>query len=62
MGLAVENHAVGADWGDINNDGDLESVRDVVPGGRQADTAQRLFRNDGVKGSVNLLTKGGPLS
>ncbi|MEZ5287255.1 MAG: CRTAC1 family protein [Vicinamibacterales bacterium] len=63
LGLAVENHAVGADWGDIDNDGDLDlSVMSYEgPVGQQA-PANALFRNDGPKGFVNVLTKASPLN
>jgi hypothetical protein len=63
VGLAVENHAVGADWGDIDNDGDLDlSVMSYEgPVGKQT-PLNALFRNDGAKGFVNLLTKDSPLN
>ncbi|HTM30542.1 MAG TPA: CRTAC1 family protein [Vicinamibacterales bacterium] len=63
VGLAVENHAVGADWGDIDNDGDLDlSVMSYEgPVGKQA-PLNALFRNDGAKGFVNLLTRDSPLN
>ncbi len=63
VGLAVENHAVGSDWGDFDNDGDLDlSVISYVgePGAQTPLNA--LFRNDGAKGFVNLLTKDSPLN
>jgi len=63
VGLAVENHAVGSDWGDYDNDGDLDlSVISYVgaPGAQQPLNA--LFRNDGAKGFVNVLTKDSPLN
>jgi len=63
LGLAVENHAVGADWGDIDNDGDLDlSVMSYEgPVGEQT-PVNALFRNDGSKGFVNVLTKNSPLN
>ena len=63
VGLAVENHAVGSDWGDYDNDGDLDlSVISYVgePGAQTPLNA--LFRNDGAKGFVNVLTKDSPLN
>jgi hypothetical protein len=63
VGLAVENHAVGSDWGDYDNDGDLDlSVISYVgdPGAQQPLNA--LFRNDGAKGFVNVLTRDSPLN
>ncbi len=63
LGVGVENHAVGADWGDYDNDGDLDlSVISYVgePGAQTPLNA--LFRNDGAKGFVNLLTKDSPLN
>jgi len=63
VGLAVENHAVGADWGDIDNDGDLDlSVMSYEgPVGQQTPT-NALFRNDGAKGFVNVLATDSPLN
>jgi hypothetical protein len=63
VGLAAENHAVGADWGDIDNDGDLDlSVMSYEgPVGQQTPT-NALFRNDGAKGFVNVLTRDSPLN
>ena len=63
LGVGVENHAVSADWGDYDNDGDLDlSVISYVgePGAQTPLNA--FFRNDGVKGFVNLLTKDSPLN
>ena len=63
VGLAVENHAVGSDWGDYDNDGDLDlSVISYVgePGAQTPLNA--LFRNDGAAGFVNVLTKDSPLN
>jgi hypothetical protein len=63
LGLAVENHAVGADWGDIDNDGDLDLSVMSYEGPVGAQTpVNALFRNDGQKGFVNLLTKDSPLN
>ena len=63
LGLAVENHAVAADWGDFDNDGDLDLVITsyVGPVGEQR-PMNALFRNDGAKGFVNLLTADSPLN
>jgi hypothetical protein len=63
LGVGVDNHAVGADWGDYDNDGDLDlSVASYVgaPGEQTPDNA--LFRNDGDKGFVNVLSKGSMLN
>jgi hypothetical protein len=63
LGVGVENHAVGADWGDYDNDGDLDlSVASYVgePGAQTPVNA--LFRNDGVKGFVNVLSKANTLN
>ena len=63
LGVAVENHAVAADWGDFDNDGDLDLVVTSYvgqPGQQQPMNA--LFRNDGAKGFVNVLTKDSPLN
>jgi len=63
LGLAVENHAVGADWGDIDNDGDLDLSVMSYEGPVGAQTPlNALFRNDGAKGFVNILTKDSPLN
>jgi ASPIC and UnbV len=59
----VENHAVGSDWGDYDNDGDLDlSVISYVgaPGAQQPQNA--LFRNDGGAGFVNVLAGDSPLN
>ena len=63
VGLAVENHAVSADWGDYDNDGDLDlSIMSYVgPPGRQA-PADTLYRNDGAAGFVNVLDASSPLN
>ncbi len=56
-GVGVENHAVGSDWGDIDNDGDLDlSVISYVGEVGKQTPMNALFRNDGAKGFVNLLT------
>jgi hypothetical protein len=63
VGLAVENHAVGSDWGDYDNDGDLDlSVISYVGAPGAQTPLNALFRNDGAKGFVNLLTKDSPLN
>ncbi len=63
LGVGVENHAVSADWGDIDNDGDLDLsvISYEGPVGAQTPT-NALFRNDGSKGFVNVLTKDSPLN
>ena len=63
LGLAVENHAVSADWADYDNDGDLDlSVMSYEgPVGKQT-PLNAFFRNDGASGFVNVLVKGGPLN
>ncbi len=63
VGLAVENHAVGSDWGDYDNDGDVDlSVISYVGEVGAQTPLNALFRNDGAKGFVNLLTKDSPLN
>jgi hypothetical protein len=63
VGLAVENHAVGADWGDYDNDGDLDlSVMSYVGPVDAQQPMNALFRNEGVNGFVNALTKDSPLN
>jgi hypothetical protein len=63
VGVGVENHAVGSDWGDIDNDGDLDlSVISYVGEVGKQTPLNALFRNDGAKGFVNLLTAGSPLN
>ena len=61
--MGVENHAVGADWGDYDNDGDLDLSVISYEGAPGAQTPlNALFRNDGAEGFVNVLTKDSPLN
>jgi hypothetical protein len=63
LGVGVENHAVGADWGDYDNDGDLDLSVMSYEGPVGAQTPlNALFRNDGGKSFVNLLTRSSPLN
>ncbi|MEO8677627.1 MAG: CRTAC1 family protein [Vicinamibacterales bacterium] len=63
VGVGIENHAVGADWGDYDNDGDLDLSVMSYEGAVGAQTPlNSLFRNDGAKGFVNILTKDSPLN
>ena len=63
VGVGVENHAVGADWGDVDNDGDLDLSVISYEGPVGAQTPQNaLFRNDGAKGFVNVLTSDSPMN
>ncbi len=63
LGVGVENHAVSGDWGDIDNDGDLDLSVISYEGPVGAQTPlNALFRNDGAAGFVNLLTKNSPLN
>jgi len=62
-GVGVENHAVGADWGDYDNDGDLDlSVMSYVGPVDAQQPMNALFRNDGAKGFVNVLSADSPLN
>jgi hypothetical protein len=63
LGLDVENHAVSADWGDYDNDGylDLSVISYEGPVGQQQ-PANALFRNEGGKRFVNVLTKDSPIN
>lgn len=60
--MGVENHAVGAAWGDYDNDGwlDLSVMSYEGPPGQQT-PKDALFHNEGGKGFVNVLKPGGPL-
>jgi FG-GAP-like repeat/ASPIC and UnbV len=63
LGVGVENHAVSADWGDYDNDGDLDlSVISYEGAGGAQRPLNALFRNEGEKGFVNVLTKDSPLN
>jgi hypothetical protein len=63
LGVGVENHAVSADWGDYDNDGDLDLSVISYEGAVGAQTPlNALFRNDGAKGFVNVLSKDSPLN
>ncbi len=63
LGVGVENHAVAADWGDYDNDGDLDLSVISYEGAPGAQTPlNALFRNDGAKGFVNVLSKESPLN
>ncbi|MCC7123230.1 MAG: VCBS repeat-containing protein, partial [Acidobacteria bacterium] len=58
LGVGVENHAVSADWGDYDNDGDLDLSVIAYEGPVNAQRpVNALFRNDGAKGFVNVLTR-----
>jgi len=62
-GLAIENHAVSAEWGDYDNDGYLDlfiaSYHGATPDQVPADA---LFHNDGTGHFVNVLTEGSVLN
>ena len=62
VGVGVENEAVGAAWGDYDNDGypDLSVMSYVGAAPNQVPT-DSLVHNQGGKGFVNVLIKGGPL-
>ena len=63
LGVGVENHAVSADWGDYDNDGDLDLSVISYEGAVGAQTpANALFRNEGAKGFVNVLSKDSPIN
>lgn len=63
VGVGVENHAVSADWGDYDNDGDLDLSVISYEGPVGAQTPRNaLFRNDGPKGFVNVLSRDSPLN
>jgi hypothetical protein len=63
VGVGAENHAVGSDWGDYDNDGDLDlSVISYVGVPGQQQPMNALFRNDGAAGFVNVLAKDSPLN
>ena len=58
LGVGVDNHAVGADWGDYDNDGDLDlSVASYVGAPGAQTPVNALFRYDGAKGFVNVLSR-----
>src|SRR3546814_15794635 len=62
LGLAEDNHAVGAAWGDYDNDGwlDLFVTAYIGKSGAQQ-PANRLYRNLGGKGFANVLPAGSAL-
>jgi len=58
MGLGEDNHAVGAGWGDYDNDGDLDLSVISYEGPANAQVPlNKLFRNDGAAGFVNVIDK-----
>lgn len=62
LGLAEVNHAVGAAWGDFDNDGWLDLFVTAYTGkSGQQQPANRLYRNLGGKGFVNILPAGSAL-
>ncbi len=62
LGLAEDNHAVGAAWGDFDNDGWLDLFVTAYSGkSGQQQPADRLYRNLGGKGFVNILPAGSAL-
>ncbi|MGL3819698.1 FG-GAP repeat domain-containing protein [Sphingopyxis sp. R3-92] len=62
LGLAEDNHAVGAAWGDFDNDGWLDLFVSAYTGKSGAQQpANRLYRNLGGKGFVNILPAGSAL-
>ena len=63
LGLAEDNHAVGAAWGDYDNDGWLDLFVTAYTGTSGAQQpANRLYRNLGGKGFVNVLPAGSALN
>ena len=63
VGVGVENHAVGADWGDYRQRRRPRPVGDFLRrAGGQQEPLNALFRNDGAAGFVNVLTKDSPLN
>jgi hypothetical protein len=63
LGVGVENHAVGADWGDYDNDGDLDLFVVSYEGEPGAQTPlNALFRNDGPAGFVNVISRDSALN
>ena len=63
LGLAEDNHAVGAAWGDYDNDGWLDLFVTAYTGKSGAQQpANRLYRNLGGKGFVNVLPAGSALN
>jgi hypothetical protein len=62
VGVDLDNEAVGAAWGDYDNDGfpDLSVMSYAGPPGQQV-PRNSLFHNEGGKGFRNVLIQGGPL-
>src|SRR3546814_4956371 len=62
VGLAEDNHAVGAAWGDFDYDGWLDLFVAAYTGKSGAQQpANRLYRNLGGKGFENILPAGSAL-
>src|SRR3546814_3449588 len=58
LGFAEDNHAVGAAWGDYDNDGWLDLFVTAYTGKSGAQQpANRLYRNLGGKGFVDVLDR-----
>jgi FG-GAP-like repeat/ASPIC and UnbV len=63
LGVGADNHAVGAAWGDYDNDGDLDLSVIAYEGPANDQTPlNKLFRNDGATGFVNVIGKDSPLN